>query len=217
MHRASRKTRLQRAISYDALRTLCLLGNEVFWLFILFFIYLNALTAHLDSSPRISKDPGVRRSKIQYEELEFQSGTLLMWSEVRGSQWTVNCKLSQPSGSSSSATAYLGGGPDLEQRGCGGSRRPGCWRWGHTEGRVLMRLSRVQRSEIRLARSWGGGVESQRGQRLTTQARYLWVKGLRKEKCNRPDILLRVRTVTPRSVRSSKRRRTNVVSRERGN
>lgn len=94
-------------------------------------------------------------------------------------------------------------GPHLEQRGCGGSRHPDCWMWGYTEGRVLMRVSRVQRSEIRLARSWGGGVESQPGQGLTAQGRYLWLRSSWKEKCNRPGRLKR-RTVTPSSVRSSK-------------
>lgn len=78
-----------------------------------------------------------------------------------------------------------------------------------------MRVSRVQRSEIRLARSWGEGVESRRGRRPTTQGRYLWARVLRKEKCNRPGSLLRVRTVTPSSVSSSKRS-IDVVSRERG-
>lgn len=101
------------------------------------------------------------------------------------------------------------GGPYLELRGCGGSRRPDCWMWRYTEGRVLMNVSRVQRSEIRLARSWGGGVESQPGQRLTTHGRYFWVRGLKKEKCNRPGRLLKIQTVTPSSVRSSKRRSMN--------
>lgn len=108
------------------------------------------------------------------------------------------------------------GGPYLEQRGCGSTRHPDCWMWGYTEGRVLMRVSRVQRSEIRLARSWGGGVESQPGQRLTAQGRYLWVRSSWKEKCNRPGRLLKRRTVTPGTARSSKRRTTNVVSRESG-
>lgn len=88
MHRASRKTRLQRpegaCISYDTLRTLCLLGNEVFWLFILLFYFFEEHTAHLDTGPRISKDPGVRRPKILYVEPELQGGALLMWSEAAG-------------------------------------------------------------------------------------------------------------------------------------
>lgn len=87
MHRASRKTRLQHpegsCISYDTLRTLCLLGNEVFWLFILFYFF-EEHTAHLDTGPRISKDPGVPRPKILYVEPEFQGGALLMWSEASG-------------------------------------------------------------------------------------------------------------------------------------
>lgn len=88
MHRASRKTRLQHlegaCISYDNLKTLCLLGNEVFWLFILLFYFFEERTAHLDTGPRISKDPGVRRPKILYVEPEFQGGTLLLWSEASG-------------------------------------------------------------------------------------------------------------------------------------
>lgn len=101
------------------------------------------------------------------------------------------------------------GGPYMELRGCGVSRCPDCWMWRYTEGRVLMSVSRVQRSEIGLLRSWGGGVESQPGQRLTTQGRYCWVRGLRKEKCNLPGRLLKIRTVAPSSVRSSKRRSMN--------
>lgn len=65
MHRASRKTRLQRPegiyISYDTAWTLC-----------------------LDTGPRISKDPGVWRPKILYVEPEFQGGTLLRWREASG-------------------------------------------------------------------------------------------------------------------------------------
>lgn len=61
------------------------MGNEVFWLFILFiFYFFEAHTAHLDTGPHISKDPGVRRPKILYVEPEFQGGTLLMWSEASG-------------------------------------------------------------------------------------------------------------------------------------
>lgn len=88
MHRASRKTRLQRregtCISYDTAWTLCLLGNEVFWLSILFFYFFGENTAHLDTGPRISKDPGVWRPKILYVEPEFQGGTLLRWREASG-------------------------------------------------------------------------------------------------------------------------------------
>lgn len=57
------------------------------------FYYFGENTAHLDTGPRISKDPGVWRPKILYVEPEFQGGTLLMWSEASGDLSGLYCKL----------------------------------------------------------------------------------------------------------------------------